>query len=174
MAPIAGLELGCRALFVYDQVSSRLVLTLKYQRAIWLFSWLASQLVAVMPTSQIDCLTWIPAAQANRRKRGYDQAELLAKAVARQTGIAAKALLQRQSDLPQGRRDRQGRLLGPALLPRQPSQNPGGVVLVDDVITTGTSLRCAAEVLQRQGITQIGAIAVAASVFPSARGLRLI
>jgi len=30
------LELGCKALFAYDEVASKLVLTLKYRRAMWL------------------------------------------------------------------------------------------------------------------------------------------
>ncbi len=165
------LELGCKALFAYDEVASKLVLTLKYRRAMWLVKWLATQLAANLPTSQPDCITWIPAAKANRRKRGYDQGELLAKAVAKHKGIPAAALLLRLSDLPQGKRNRQGRLEGPALLskPRAGAFRSKNVVIVDDVITTGTSLRRGAELLRSQGIARVGAVAIAARIRPNPR-----
>lgn len=156
------LSLGCRALFLYDAAASGLVQTIKDQRAMWLVRWLAPQLEQILPDGQIDCLTWIPAARANWRKRGYDQGELLTRALARQTGIPARALLRRRQDLPQVKRDRSGRLKGPALAPRASRARPyARVVVVDDVITTGTSMRRAAEVLLAGGTVEVGAIAVA-------------
>lgn len=168
------LSLGCRALFLYDAAASGVVQTIKDQRAMWLVRWLAPQLEQILPDGRIDCLTWIPAARANWRKRGYDQGELLTRALSRQTGIPARALLRRRQDLPQVRRDRSGRLEGPALVPRASRASHASraghasrarpyarVVVVDDVITTGTSMRRAAEVLLAGGTAEVGAIAVA-------------
>ena len=183
-------ELGCRALFAYTEVSSRLVLTLKYQRDTNLVRWLAPQLAGLIPKallggtkrvsgSEIDCVTWIPASAKNRRKRGYDQAEMLAKAVAREVGLPCRRLLKRNRDRAQGDRDFKGRLEGPSLTPTGSllagnsaisssptsstarfSNTPKSVLIVDDVVTTGSSLRRAAEVLRQTGIPRIGAIAV--------------
>lgn len=217
-------ELGCRALFAYTDVSSRLVLTLKYQRDARLVKWLAPQMAGLIagvlraeigagrmktktrlahdaretgprqktktglePRSQLlpqrtetFCVTWIPASAKNRRKRGYDQAEMLAKAVAREIGLPCRKLLKRNRDLAQGDRDFKGRLQGPTLAPvgslhagnfaasnspassksRYPN-TPQSVLIVDDVVTTGSSLRRAAETLRQAGIPRIGAIAVA-------------
>ena len=164
-------ELGCRALFVYTEVSSRLVLTLKYQRDLKLVRWLAPQLAGLIPKeqphkAQAVCVTWIPAAAKNKRRRGYDQAELLARAVAQIADLPCRKLLKRARDLPQGDRDLKGRLQGPSLAPAgnllasgSPSI-PQSVFLVDDVVTTGSSLRRAAKVLRQAGIPRIGAIAV--------------
>ena len=173
-------ELGCRALFAYTEVSSRLVLTLKYQRDTRLVRWLAPQLAGLIPQallestksvtdSKIDCITWIPASAKNRRKRGYDQAEMLAKAVAREVSLPCRRLLKRNRDRAQGDRDFKGRLQGPSLSPasnpprsskaRSPN-TPKSVLIVDDVVTTGSSLRRAAETLRQTGIPRIGAIAV--------------
>lgn len=184
-------ELGCRALFAYTEVSSRLVLTLKYQRDTRLVRWLAPQLAGLIPkallgdanrafVSEIDCITWIPASAKNRRKRGYDQAEMLAKAVAREIGLPCRRLLKRNRDLAQGERDLKGRLEGPSLTPvgsllagncaasKSPTSSaasspniPKSALIVDDVVTTGSSLRRAAETLRQAGIPRIGAIAVA-------------
>ena len=191
-------ELGCRALFAYTEVSSRLVLTLKYQRDLRLVKWLAPQMAGLVagvaraetglaPRSQrlpqrteTFCVTWIPASAKNRRKRGYDQAEMLAKAVAREIGLPCRRLLKRNRDLAQGDRDFKGRLQGPTLAPvgslhagncatsNLPANNktrspniPQSVLIVDDVVTTGSSLRRAAETLRQAGIPRIGAIAAA-------------
>lgn len=184
-------ELGCRALFAYTDVSSRLVLTLKYQRDTHLVRWLAPQLAGLIPKALlgdanrapdlgIDCVTWIPASAKNRRKRGYDQAEMLAKAVASEVGLPCRRLLKRNRDLAQGDRDLKGRLQGPSLVPAgsllasnctasnsptsstaRSSNIPKSVLIVDDVVTTGASLRRAAETLRQAGIPRIGAIAVA-------------
>lgn len=173
----AEFELGCRALFAYTDVSSRLVLTLKYQRDLRLVRWLAPQLAETMAgvlkaeeqaqKAQAICITWIPAAAKNRRRRGYDQAELLARAVAQIADLPCRKLLKRARDLPQGDRSLKGRLQGPSLAPAgnllasgSPSI-PQSVFLVDDVVTTGSSLRRAAEALRQAGIPRIGAIAVA-------------
>ena len=187
----AEFELGCRALFAYTEISSRLVLTLKYQRDTRLVRWLAPQLAGLIPKAllgdanwapglEIDCITWIPASARNRRKRGYDQAEMLAKAVAREIGLPCRRLLKRNRDLAQGERDFKGRLQGPTLAPtgnllagncagsNSPTSStvrspniPQSVLIVDDVVTTGSSLRRAAETLRQAGIPRIGAIAVA-------------
>ena len=202
-------ELGCRALFSYTEMSSRLVLTLKYQRDTKLVRWLAPQLAGLMAgvlraetgqktelgtrrertgrtrarslrnadtklipkeqphKAQAICVTWIPAAAKNKRRRGYDQAELLAQAVAQVTELPCRKLLKRERDLPQGDRDLKGRLQGPSLAPAgnllaTGSPNiPKSVLIVDDVVTTGSSLRRATEALRQAGISRIGAIAVA-------------
>lgn len=160
--------MGCQALFAYDHISSKLVLSLKSRRAMWLVRWLAARLALVLPDVPVDCITWIPAAKANRRKRGYDQAELLARAMAACSKIPARALLGRQPDLPQVKRNRQGRLVGPALSPRVKAVTQFGkfpnVVIVDDVITTGTSMRRGAEILKSQGVAKVGAVAIAVRV----------
>lgn len=202
----AEFELGCRALFAYTEVSSRLVLTLKYQRDMKLVRWLAPQLAGLMAgvlrgqktelgtrmegtgrtrarswrnadtrlipkeqphRAQTICATWIPAAAKNRRRRGYDQAELLARAVAQVADLPCRKLLKRARDLPQGDRDLKGRLLGPSLAPAGnllasgSLSIPKSVLIVDDVVTTGSSLRRAAATLRQAGIPRIGAIAVA-------------
>ena len=194
----AEFELGYRALFAYTKASSRVVLTLKYQRDLKLVRWLAPQMaeqVAEVVKAEIRqteklvsdgaeagqkaeagqraeaiCVTWIPAATKNKRRRGYDQAELLARAMARAAGLPCRKLLKRNNDLPQGDRDLKGRLQGPSLVPARSLQTgksacsaslPKSVFIVDDVVTTGSSFRRAAETLREAGVCRIGAIAVA-------------
>ena len=130
----------------------------------------AMQKAEAAQKAEAICVTWIPAATKNKRRRGYDQAELLARAMARAAGLPCRKLLKRNNDLPQGDRDLKGRLQGPSLVPARSLQTgksacsaslPKSVFIVDDVVTTGSSFRRAAETLREAGVCRIGAIAVA-------------
>lgn len=131
-----------------------MVCDLKYGRSTALVSPLAEAMACRSP--DIDVVCWVPASPSRRRKRGFDQGELLARAIARRKGVRAKKLLKRTDDLPQTSRDLKGREQGPqfsALGSRLPK---GAVVLlVDDVATTGTTLENAAYLLRKRGAGRV-------------------
>jgi predicted amidophosphoribosyltransferase len=112
---------------------------------------------------EVDVVTWAPTSGARRRKRGYDQAELLARAVAWRLGVPCRRLLNRVEDGrgPQAGRSRAERLDGPAFLARRRVR--GVVLVVDDVVTTGATLRAAEVALMGAGARQVHAVAAAAT-----------
>ncbi|MGH2678972.1 MAG: ComF family protein, partial [Actinomycetota bacterium] len=85
-------------------------------------------------------------------ERGFDQARVLAEALARQLGLPAAAYVGRtRATAPQSRRSREERLQAMAgafaSVPRR--RPPARVLLVDDVLTTGaTASACAAAMLE--------------------------
>jgi len=110
----------------------------------------------------------VPLAPARRRERGFNQAELLAQALARLTGWTVSALLQRNRGGPAlatlGRRQREQVTAGAYALGPDSSdltRTQIRVLLVDDVITTGTTGVTCAEVLDAGGAECLGIVSFA-------------
>lgn len=101
----------------------------------------------------VDCVSFIPMAEKQRKKRGYNQAEELAKALSALTELPVEKLLYKCQDTPaqhdQSAVKRQGNLLGVyEPYPEKADFIDGKtVLLVDDVITTGATANEAAKTL---------------------------
>jgi ComF family protein len=114
-----------------------------------------------------DLLVPVPVHAARRRERGFDQAEELARVVGRILDVeVATCLARRQKTTAQhalGRSDR-ARNVGHAfaVAPRREASVEGRwVVLVDDVMTTGATLRGCAAVLHEAGARGVSALTLA-------------
>jgi hypothetical protein len=115
----------------------------------------------------LDVLTWAPTGAARRRRRGYDQAELLARAVGRRLGVRARRLLVRVGDhAAQTGRSRQQRLVGPTFVAI--GRVPHRVLVIDDVVTTGATFAAARTALLVGGAHRVHCLAAAATPPPSA------
>ena len=116
---------------------------------------------AQLPLDQVDAVTWIP---VSRRSRGYDQAELLAKALAPQLGKPWISTLTKirhtraQSSL-ETAEARRANVLG---VYRAKTAAAGKtLLLVDDIITTGATSSEAARTLLTAGAAAVYLAAVA-------------
>lgn len=146
------------ALFAYDGHGARIVQALKYRDGRRLVGPLAGALAGRCAPGA-DVVTWVPTAPARRRARGYDQSELLARAVGRRLGVPARPHLRRRPGRPQTGLDRAGRAAGPGY---DVVGRPGGTILVvDDVSTTGATLRDSVAALGAAGARDVMAAVVA-------------
>jgi len=127
---------------------------------------LRAELTRAPPEDRV-VVTWVPLAPRRRKLRGYDQAEVLARHVARQVGVPARRLLRRTRETPpQARRrgsdrhevmtDAFSAIAGARISPR--------VVLVDDVLTSGATAAGCVRALLAAGARTVGVLTAARSL----------
>jgi predicted amidophosphoribosyltransferase len=167
---------GVHAAVPFTGRARDVVLGLKYrnrrQVARHLAGLVVNTLVANGDHDRVDVVTWAPTSGARRRSRGFDHGALLAGYVARQLGVPCRRLLERAGDAgPQTGRGRLERLRGPAFRAR-PAVAGRAVLVVDDVVTTGATLRSAAAELRRAGVTDVLLYAVASTPAGAVRSQR--
>ena len=153
----------------YEGIARRLILNLKYhnrrQIVSVLVELLAQRVLQSVPNiaTVCDVVTWAPTSTARVRRRGLDQAELLARRLARVLDVPCRQLLIKTSTNVQTGASREERLRGSVFSARKLGVN-SHVIVVDDVVTTGTTLRCAADALRKAGARQVTCAAVASAV----------
>jgi predicted amidophosphoribosyltransferase len=158
---------GVRAAVPFTGRARKVVLGLKYRNRRRVARHLAGLVVNTIVSNgdhrAVDIVTWAPTSAARRRSRGFDQGELVARHVARQLGIPCRRLLVRSGPaVAQTGRTRVERLHGPAFVAR-PGLDGRRVIVVDDVVTTGATLRAAAAALRHAGVADPRLYAVAAT-----------
>lgn len=128
---------------------------------------LAMKLMELYPDG-FDVLTWVPVSSLRRLRRGYDQVELLARAVGRELGMVPVPTLKKIRHNPQQSRirddaKRRANVLG-AYRVTDPEQIRGKrVLLLDDILTTGATVGECARMLLTAGAKEVHCAAVAAA-----------
>lgn len=154
-----------RACWPHKGVAADLVRQLKYHRVTGVVTIIADALASITPDlSTVSTFTWVPCTPQRRRSRGFDPAELLTRAVARRLHKRAVPYLRRLDNRPQTSRNKKERLIGPRLASHPFNRHiQGQVVIIDDVCTTGSTLKTAATVLRLAGAQKvIGLVATVA------------
>lgn len=117
---------------------------------------------------ELDAVTWAPLSKKRLRRRGYDQARLLAERVGELLGRPVVPLLEKwrdtppQSGLEDARRRRENVRGAYRLLPEARSLCSGKkLLLVDDVVTTGATMGECAKLLKSAGAASVAALSLA-------------
>lgn len=107
----------------------------------------------------------VPLHPRRLRRRGYNQAALIAAALARRTRLElADCLARTGSAATQVGRDRSERRAGPAGSVELRAPVPDRIVLVDDVATTGATLAACAAVVRAAGTPDVTAMVFARTI----------
>ena len=115
-----------------------------------------------------DVLTWVPISPIRKLQRGYDQVELLAKAVGAELGMEPVRTLRKvRHNRPQsgieGEAQRKANVLGVYRAVNPESFRGKRVLMLDDIITTGSTAGEAARVLLTAGAKEVHCGAIAAA-----------
>jgi ComF family protein len=161
--PVALAGVRVWAPLAYEGPARDLVRALKFHGALSLAREMSALVVASAPEGLLrGSLVPVPLHPVRMRRRGFNQAAVLAVALARATGVATSECLRRRgAGPPQVGRSRGARLGGPAGSIEPRARVPPTALIVDDVVTTGATLAACAAALREAGTREVAAIAFA-------------
>lgn len=157
----------CEAWGEYRDNLQSVLHAFKFQRHDFLATHLSALMVETIRARgdlSFDVIAAVPMHPAKRRRRGYNQAELLAAAMSRKLGIPFDVRLLSK----RGEKETQSTLARAARAPNvrgvfeaSPRADEQSILLVDDICTTGETFRACAQELLRQGAGRVCAISLA-------------
>ena len=159
-----------RSYGAYNTSMARAVLMLKYEQVLPLGGWFAVLLARLVDrepgTFAADVVVPVPLDAGRRRERGYNQAELIARPLARLLGIPFRSyLLVRTRPRPNKQRltrlERWETVRGAYATHQKAQVDKLRVLLVDDVFTTGATLDACSQALRQAGAVRVVGLTVA-------------
>ena len=127
---------------------------------------LADRLNSISP--DCDLVTWVPLSRRKKKKRGYDQAELLAKGAAALLGLDCERILYKNKETKtqsrlKDRKERADNVKGAYSLRDKKLVEGKRILVVDDIVTTGATLSECCRVLKKAGAEAVTAAALASA-----------
>lgn len=160
----------CAAAFVYEEPIRGSILRFKFHGmqtyAVQFARWMAVRVRGELRTS-FDFVTWTPCSRRRRWTRGFDQAELLAEALARELDLEARPTLEKFRHRPPQSKTktaakRRANVQGAYRLLPGADVRGRTVLVVDDILTTGATLGECGRILRQAGAKDLYAAVIAA------------
>jgi len=151
----------------YDEALRGLIHLFKYGKVPTLARPLSDFLAAALPRDErFDAIVPVPLHWWRKWRRGFNQSELLARALSARTGVPVVAALRRaRSTAAQAGLSNQARRqnVAQAFLPARAARRLAGkrVLLIDDVLTTGATASACARALKKAGAERVAVLTVA-------------
>ncbi|MEA3356485.1 MAG: ComF family protein [Candidatus Bipolaricaulota bacterium] len=156
---------SARALGPYEGGWGKLIRALKFKGERSIAHFLSGRLAAYLeeePFGRIDSITYVPMTGPDRRARGFNQAELLARGVGKRTSLPVYRTLRKVRRTPPqaglSAREREKNLRGAFSLIKS---GRGRILLVDDIYTTGATVQECSRSLRLGGYESVFVLTMA-------------
>lgn len=164
---------AARSLWFYRGPLVRTILLLKFERieplGAWFSAALADEVRRQTWLGKVDVVVPVPLHRQRQRERGYNQADLIAKPLAKRLNLPYKAvLLMRSKPRPDKHilslEERWNSVRGVFATGSGSQVDKQSVLLVDDVMTTGATLDACARALRKAGAHAVYGVTLARAV----------
>ena len=163
---------ACSAL-EFDGTARRMILDFKFNRHIWMVpdfvDFIEAAAMARFDIPAVDAVLPVPATLLRRLVRGYNQCDFLAKGLAKRIGrhFEPSALRRKNSPLRQGglnEEERRENIVGTFEAVRPERLRGRTLLVVDDIMTTGSTLSECAKTLKAAGADRVWCVTLARSL----------
>ncbi|TYS15168.1 ComF family protein [Rossellomorea vietnamensis] len=150
------------SLFLYNEYMKTYLARFKYRGDYTLSKAFAANIKEAVSAMNTSIIVPIPLSPERLKERGFNQAEALAK----EAGLQTQHLLIRKHSEKQSKKSRHERIHSETVFDLSPDElniNNQSILLIDDIYTTGTTLRHAAQCLKQAGAKQVCSLTLARS-----------
>ena len=149
-----------RAPYVMDGAARRLAHELKYEGMTALAAPMARLMTGHVDATDVDLVVGVPLHRSRERARGYNQAEELAKHIAALTALRTdrRAVRRVRATAPLVKtmhREERSEIMRGAFTGSREHLAGARVLLIDDVVTTGTTLDACAQAMRSVGAREV-------------------
>jgi len=157
-----------RALLNYDETAGSSMAKIKYKNKREYLDFYGEAIYArygkLIRRMEADVLVPVPVHPSRKKERGFNQAEILARRIGEHLGLAVcpSMLVRNKKTMPQKGLDPAGRLknLEEAFSSGNMIEGVKGVILVDDIYTTGSTIEACTRALKKAGIKRVYFLAI--------------
>jgi ComF family protein len=130
------------------------------------FGKLMADALGQLAPRRFDAVLWVPCSRKRRRRRGYDQSKLLAEQLSRRLGVPLWDNLRKPADNPTQNKlrsdsERAENVRGVFAVEHPEDLRGKRLLLADDILTSGATLRETANLLCRAGAAEVFCVVLA-------------
>ncbi|MBQ8726498.1 MAG: ComF family protein [Clostridia bacterium] len=165
-----------RSVYDYEQPIKGLIHRFKYDGEKYLAEEFALEMNKIFTKSMgfVDCVAFVPSTDKKLKERGYNQSRVLAEEFSKLTEIplidAVQKIKETESQVGLSVKERKENLKGCFKVVEKAEVKGKTVLIVDDVMTTGSTLETLAEKLKKAGAIKVLALTVASVSFNKNKG----
>ena len=166
--PKLGKIIGCYAPFQYKNSIRKAIINFKFygkKELVEFFANIIAKQFLEIHSYNFDIITCVPLSKQRKKLRGYNQSELLAKAVSKRLNVPYKECLEKIKDNNEQHRlnekDRQKNVKNVYIVKNKQNIYKKSILIIDDIVTTGATLGECASVMFQNDVKQVTCAAIA-------------